>query len=113
MEDYDTPDDFEVEINTGTRKRKAPEADKTKKPKWKSGEIEMLIGELEKRSFLRDVFGKDYHWGLKLLTRPLAKFCWMKCWKRLPIPPFNIIQQPFNSVQQNRMDVEANVEAVC
>ena len=24
MEDYDTPDDFEVEINTATRKRKAP-----------------------------------------------------------------------------------------
>ena len=37
MEDYDTPDDFEVEINTATWKRKAPEADKTKKPKWKSG----------------------------------------------------------------------------
>ena len=33
MEDYDTADDFEVEINTATRKRKAPEADKTKKPK--------------------------------------------------------------------------------
>ena len=28
-------------------------------------------------------------------------------------PTFNIIKQPFNSVQQNRMDVEANVEAVC
>lgn len=28
MEDYDTPDDSEVEINTVTRKRKAPEADK-------------------------------------------------------------------------------------
>ena len=33
MEDYDTPDDFEVEINTATWKRKAPEANKTKKPK--------------------------------------------------------------------------------
>lgn len=61
MEDYDTQDDFEVEINTATRKRKAPEADKTKKPKWKSGEIETLIDELEKRSCLWDVFGKDYH----------------------------------------------------
>ena len=75
MEHYDTPDDFEVEINTATRKRKAPEADKTKKPIWKSGEIETLIDELEKRSCLRDVFGKDYHWGVKLITRPLAKFC--------------------------------------
>ena len=61
MEDYDTPDDFEVEISTATRKRKAPEADKTKKPKWKSGDIETLIDELEKRSCLWDVFGKDYH----------------------------------------------------
>ena len=61
MEDYDTPDDFEVEINTATRKTKAPEADKAKKPKWKSGEIETLMDELEKRSCLRDVFGKDYH----------------------------------------------------
>ena len=52
MEDYDTPDDFEEEINTATRKRNAPEADKTKKAKWKSGEIEMLIDELEKRSCL-------------------------------------------------------------
>ena len=75
--------------------------------------LETLIDELEKRSCLRDVFAKDYHWELKLITRPLAKFCWMKCWKRLPIPPFNIIQQPFNSLQQNRMDVKANVEAVC
>ena len=33
--------------------------------------------------------------------------------KPFAIPPFNIIQQPSNSVQQNRMDVEANVEAVC
>ena len=33
MEDYDTPDDFEVEINTATSKRKVPGADKTKKPK--------------------------------------------------------------------------------
>ena len=62
MEDYDTPDDFEVEINTATRKRKTPEADKTKKPKWKFGEIEtLMIDELEKRSCLWDVFGKDYH----------------------------------------------------
>ena len=53
--------DFEVEINTATRKRKAPEADKTKKPKWKSDEIKTLIDELEKRSCLWDVFGKDYH----------------------------------------------------
>ena len=60
MEDYDTPDDFEVEINTA-RKRKAPEADKTKKPKWKSGEIETLIDELEKRSCLWDFFVKGYH----------------------------------------------------
>ncbi|KAK2553636.1 putative ferric-chelate reductase 1 [Acropora cervicornis] len=50
------PDDFEVEINTATRKRKAPEADKTKKPKWKSGEIETLIDELEKQSCLWDFF---------------------------------------------------------
>jgi len=55
------PDDFEVEINTATRKRKAPEADKTKKPKWKSGEIETLIDELEKQSCLWDFFGKGYH----------------------------------------------------
>ena len=55
------PDDFEVEINTATRKRKATEADKTKKPKWKSGEIETLIDELEKRSCLWDFFGKGYH----------------------------------------------------
>ena len=75
MEDYDTPDDFKVEINTATRKRKAQLADKTKKPKWKSGEIETLTDELEKRSCLRYVFGKDYHWGLKLITRPLARFC--------------------------------------
>ena len=34
---------------------------KTKKPKWKSGEIETLIDELEKRSCLWDVFDKDYH----------------------------------------------------
>ena len=61
MEDYDTPDDFEVAINTATRKRKALEADETKKPKWKSGEIETLIDELEKQSCLWDVFGKDYH----------------------------------------------------
>ena len=61
MEDYDTPNDFEGEINTATRKRKAPEADKTKKPKWNSGEIETQIDELEKRSCLWDVFGKDYH----------------------------------------------------
>ena len=56
---------------------------------------------------------REKSWGLKLIARPLAKFCWMKCWNRLLIPPFNIIQQPSNSVQQNRMDVEANVEAVC
>ena len=54
MEDYDTPDDLEVEINTATRKRKAPEADKTKKPKWRSGDIETLIDELEKRSCQRE-----------------------------------------------------------
>ena len=57
MEDYDTQDDFEVEMNTATRKRKAPEADKTKESKWKCGKIETLIDELEKRG----VFGKDYH----------------------------------------------------
>ena len=61
MEDYDTQDDFEVEINTATRKRKAPEADKTKESKWKCGKIETLIDELEKRGCLWDVFGKDYH----------------------------------------------------
>ena len=61
MEDYDTPDDFAEEINTAARKRKALEADKTKKPKWKSGEIDTLIDELEKRSCLWDVFDKDYH----------------------------------------------------
>jgi len=33
--------------------------------------------------------------------------------KPFAIPPFNIIQQPFNSIQQNRKDVEANVEVVC
>ena len=54
-------DDFEVEINTATRKRKASEVDKTKKPKWKSGEIEMLIDELEKQSCLWGVFSKDHH----------------------------------------------------
>ena len=61
MEEYDTRDDFEVEINTATRKRKAPEVDKTRKPKWKSGEIETRIDELEKQSCLWGVFGKDYH----------------------------------------------------
>ena len=35
--------------------------DKTKKPKWKSGKIEMLIDELEKQSCLWGVFSKDYH----------------------------------------------------
>ena len=40
MEDYDTPDDFAEEIDTAGRKRKAPEADKTKKPKWKSDETD-------------------------------------------------------------------------
>ena len=52
-------------------------------------------------------------WGLELISRPLAKFCWMKCWNCLLIKPFNITRQPSNSVQQNRMDVEANVEVVC
>ena len=32
--------------------------------------------------------------------------------KPFAIPPFDIIQQPFYSIQQNRTDVEANVEAV-
>ena len=54
-------DDFEVVINTATRKRNAPEADKAKKPKWKPGEIETLIDELEKRSCLWEVLGEDYH----------------------------------------------------
>ena len=40
MEDYDTPDDFAEEIDTAGRKRKAPEVDKTKKPKWKSDETD-------------------------------------------------------------------------
>ena len=35
--------------------------------------------------------------GPESITKPLAKFCWMKCWNRLLIPPFNIIQQPCNS----------------
>ena len=48
-------------IEASTRKRKAPEADKTKKPKWKSDEIETLIDELEKRSCLWDIFDKEYH----------------------------------------------------
>ena len=52
---------FGEEINAAARKRKALEADKTKKPKWKSGEIDTLIDELEKRSCLWDVFDKDYH----------------------------------------------------
>ena len=51
MEDYETPDDFEVEINTATSKRKVPEADKRKKPKWKSGKTETFINELEKGSY--------------------------------------------------------------
>ena len=33
--------------------------------------------------------------------------------KPFAIPPFNIFQQPFYSIQQNRTDVEPNVEAVC
>ena len=33
--------------------------------------------------------------------------------KPFAISLFNIIQQPFNSVQQNQMDVETNVEAIC
>lgn len=71
MDDYDTPDDVEVDINsyTATRKRKEPEADKTKKPKWKSGEIETLIDELEKQSCPWDVFSKDYHNREKTLSR--------------------------------------------
>ena len=32
--------------------------------------------------------------------------------KRFAISPVNIIQQPFNSIQQNRTDVETNVEAI-
>ena len=31
--------------------------------------------------------------------------------KPFAIPPLNIIQQPSNSAQQNRMDAEANAEA--
>lgn len=61
MEDYDTADDFADDLDYARRKRKAPEADKTKKPKWKSGEVEALIDELEKRSCLWDVFEKDHH----------------------------------------------------
>ena len=61
MEDYDTPDDFEVQINTATSKRKVPEADKRKKPKWKSGKTETFINELEKGSYPWELFGKDYH----------------------------------------------------
>lgn len=61
MEDYHTPDDFAEEINTAARKRKHWRRTKQKKPKWKSGEIDTLIDELEKRSCLWDVFDKDYH----------------------------------------------------
>ena len=61
MEDYHTPDDFAEEINTAARKRKHWRRTKQKKPKWKSGEIDTLIDELEKRSCLWDVFHKDYH----------------------------------------------------
>ena len=60
-EDYDMPHDFAKGIEASTRKRKAPEADKTKKTKWKSDEIETLIDELEKRSCLWDIFDKEYH----------------------------------------------------
>ena len=48
MEDYHTPDDFAEEINTAARKRKHWRRTKQKKPKWKSGEIDTLIDELEK-----------------------------------------------------------------
>ena len=64
-EDYDMPDNFAEGIEVSTWKRKAPEADKTKKKnkktKWKSDEIEALIDELEKRSCLWDIFDKEYH----------------------------------------------------
>ena len=33
--------------------------------------------------------------------------------KPFATPVFNIVQHVFHSVQQNRTDVEANVEAVC
>ena len=55
------PDDFAEEINTAARKRKHWRRTKQKKPKWKSGEIDTLIDELEKQSCLWDVFDKDYH----------------------------------------------------
>jgi len=41
-------------------------------------------------------------WGLKLITRPLDKFCWMKCWNHLPIPQFNIIVQHHSTTFQQR-----------
>ena len=46
-----------------------------------------------------------------------VRFCWVGMLKPFAIPPsgppFNIIQQPFYSIQQNRTHVEANVEAAC
>ena len=49
--------------------------------------------------------GTDYQATRKVLLNQMLK--------PFAIPPFNIIQQPFYSIQQNRTDVEANVEAVC
>ena len=48
--------------------------------------------------------GTDYQATRKVLLNQMLK--------PFAIPPFNIIQQPFYSIQQNRTDVEANVEAI-
>ena len=39
---------------------------------------------------------REKNWGLKLITRPLANFSWMKC---LLTPPLNIIQQRSNKIE--------------
>ena len=45
---------------------------------------------------------RERSWDLKLITRPLAKFCWMKCWNRLLIPrstSFNNLPTAFNKIE--------------
>ena len=49
--------------------------------------------------------GTDYQASRKALLNQMLK--------PFAILPFNIIQQQFYSIRQNRTDVEANVEAVC
>ena len=92
MEDYDTPDDFAEEIDLVFYHSKLR---KLQKLLWRLACVSGVdLGPETNYQATREV----------LLNKMLKPFA---------IPPFNIIQQPFNSVQQNRTDVEANVEAIC